>query len=374
MQRHSESIASVDQSKFWLDEKRTLPIDSRVHAVTRTAFALLLALLALWVASDFLSALAWATLIAVTVWPVYSRFASVVSGGRSRTLASLVFTILIGLVLLVPIILTVHQIAQGSDAFVGWLHQLREGGGISAPSWVKRLPVAGEYLDRWWQSNLSDPLSAFEWLRGVNMEGITVWTSALGGALLHRLFLFLITLVVLFVVLRDGAWLCDRVLATMDVLFGHSDERLAGKVADAVRGIVNGTVVVAIGKGGVIGIAYVLAGFSRPLFFTVLTIALAMIPFGVWVALTIASLMLLAQGGGLLLAIGLFGFGVIAILIADNFVQPALIAGATRLPFLLALIGILGGLQSFGLLGLFLGPMIMAAVLAVWREWVGDEG
>jgi predicted PurR-regulated permease PerM len=72
-----------------------------------------------------------------------------------------------------------------------------------------------------------------------------------------------------------------------------------------------------------------------------------------------------------LVAAGLAGFCAAVLLIGDNFIQPALIGGSTRLPFLLVLIGILGGLKSFGLVGLFLGPVIMAALLTVWREWVG---
>ena len=70
---------------------------------------------------------------------------------------------------------------------------------------------------------------------------------------------------------------------------------------------------------------------------------------------------------------GLFGFGAAVMLVGDNFVQPAVIGGASRLPFLWALIGILGGLQSFGVLGLFIGPVIMAALLSVWREWLDAQ-
>ena len=77
------------------------------------------------------------------------------------------------------------------------------------------------------------------------------------------------------------------------------------------------------------------------------------------------------KGGTSLSAAGLFGFGTAVLLIGDNFIQPALIGGSAELPFLLVLIGILGGMQSFGLVGLFLGPVIMAALLTVWREWIG---
>jgi predicted PurR-regulated permease PerM len=149
--------------------------------VAQIAFAILLVLLALWVASDFLTALVWATVIAITSWPVYTRFAALINKDHSSVLAPLLFTLLTGLVLIVPIVLTVHQIVQGSDAFVHWVTQLRQDG-IAVPSWVAQLPVAGEYLDHWWQANLSNPRAVVEWLRGVNMESVTTWSSALGGA------------------------------------------------------------------------------------------------------------------------------------------------------------------------------------------------
>jgi predicted PurR-regulated permease PerM len=253
-----------------------------------------------------------------------------------------------------------------------WITQLRENG-IPLPVWVGQLPIAGDYLDLWWQSNLGSPGRMEELLRGVNMQSITAWTSALGGALLHRLFLFLISLVALFLAFRDGAWLASRVLATADLLLGKTGERLASRIADAIRGTVNGTVAFAVAEGAIAGIAYVLASVPQPFLFAVSTMALAMVPFGAFVALAAAALALLLHGGSPWVAAGLFGFGTTAMLIGHNFIQPALIGGTAQLPFLLALIGILGGLQSFGLVGLFLGPVIMGAALAVWREWVGME-
>ena len=348
-------------------EKAALPLDSRARAALRTAIAILEVLLAAWVARDFLMALIWAAVIAIAVWPIYVRFAT--SIGRSPVLAPLLFTFLIGLVLLVPIVWAVHQIAQGSAAFARSLNQLQESG-VPVPVWLVQLPVAGAYLDSWWRSNLSNPEVLVEWLRGVNIENLTAWTSTLGGALLHRLLLFLMTLIALFLLLRDGAWLADHALATAGRLLGNPGERLVSKIADATRATVNGTVVAAIVKGAVIGVAYFLTGVPHPLLFAVLTMALAMVPLGAWVALIAATLMLVLHGGSWLATAGLFGLSVAMLLIGDNIIQPALIGGTARLPFLLVLIGILGGMQSFGFVGLFLGPVIMAALLTVWREWI----
>jgi predicted PurR-regulated permease PerM len=365
-------MPSGPRSDLRATPNETLAIGPGTRAVARTVFTVLLLLLAAWVASDLLPALGWAVIIAIAVWPIYSRFTMLIAGGRAPALAAFLFTLLTGLVLLVPVILTVHQIAQGSEAFGRWINQLRDNG-LPVPSWVPQLPIAGEYIDQWWQANLSNPRAMVEWLRGLNIESITAWTSALGGVLLHRLFLFLVMLIALFPVLRDGPWLADRALALADILLGGPGERLASKIADATRGTVNGTVVVALLEGAIIGAGYAFAGVPHAVLLTVLTVALAMVPFGAWVAFGVATLALLLSGGDLVVALGLLGYCTIAMLIGDNFIQPGLIGGTTRLPFLAVMVGMFGGVASFGLLGLFLGPVIMAALLTVWREWIGAD-
>ena len=144
-------------------------------------------------------------------------------------------------------------------------------------------------------------------------------------------------------------------------------------MVNAVRGTVNGTVVVAIVEGLLIGIAYGLAGIPNPLLFMLLTTAFAMLPFGAWAAFTTASLVLLFGGGSIWAAIAVFGWGAAVMLIGDNFVWPTLVGGAARLPFLFALVGIFGGLEAFGLIGLFIGPVVMAALLTIWREWLPKQ-
>jgi len=350
-----------------------LPLHAGARLAARTAFALLLALLGFWVARDFITALAWAAVIAITTWPLYRRFAALISDRRSAVLAPLLFTLLVGVVLFIPIALAAHELGRESERVVRWVTQLRESG-IPVPGWIAQMPLAGEYAERWWRATLADPHAAGALLDGINKDGAAEWTRALGGQLLHRLFLFFVTLVALFFLLRDGAWIAARVLETADRLLGDPGERLASKMIEAVRGTVNGTVVVAVVEGTLIGIAYVVAGVPNPVLLALLTAAFAMLPFGAWVAFTAAALLLLVQDGSALAAASVFGFGAAVMLIGDNFVWPAFVGGAARLPFLLALIGIFGGLQTFGLLGLFVGPVIMAALVTIWREWIVAPG
>jgi predicted PurR-regulated permease PerM len=352
------------------DRHEPLPSNSQARMVARTGLTFALVVLALWIAADFLPALGWAAIIAITAWPLYARCMPYLGETRSPILAPLIFTTLIAVIVFVPLALAAHQIARQGDATFAWIAQSRESG-IAIPSWVAQLPIAAETVRQWWEQNLSDPAAAASWFKSINAEKAAEWTSALGSQLLHRGFMFFLCLIALFGFLRHGAWISDRLLDTADRILGDPGERLARKMVGAVRGTVNGTVLVALVEGLLIGIAYVLAGVPIPVLFTLLTIALAMVPFGAWAAFSVASVVLLISGGNLWPALAVFGWGAAVMLAGDHFVWPRLVGNAARLPFLVALIGIFGGLQVFGLIGLFVGPVIMAALLTVWREWLG---
>jgi predicted PurR-regulated permease PerM len=351
------------------EHEAKLPTDSASKLVGRVVLTGLLFGLTLWVAWDFLPALGWAVVLALTTWPLYARTAPLFTKRSPGSILPLVFTILIAGILLVPIMLVLRQASQDSQTILQGIGQLRDQG-VPVPGWVAHVPLAGEHAVGWWRSNLTDPKGMEKWFAGLNADSASTWIAALGGQLLHRTAMFFFTLVALFFLYRDGPWIAARMLETADKVLGDPGERLAGKMADAVRGTVGGTVVVAVAEGVLIGIGYFIAGVPNPFLFIVLTIAFAMLPFGAWAAFTAASLLLVAQGGSPLIAACVFGWGAFVMLVGDHFVWPNLVGGAARLPFLAALIGIFGGLQAFGLLGLFLGPVIMAAFLTIWREWL----
>jgi predicted PurR-regulated permease PerM len=343
--------------------------DAGSRRVVRLCFATALVGLVLWVARSYVVALAWAVVIAVAAWPLYERFAAGVPG-RRRVLAPLLFTVLTALVLALPVFLALMEIGREAQAIMQWAGQARENG-VPVPEWLTRVPLLGQHLDQWWRTNLADPKAAGDLFGGMDANSLAGWSRSFGGQLLHRLFVALLTFMALFLLLRDGERIAARLLALADRWLGGPGERLAEKMVVAVRGVVNGTVVVAVGEGVIIGAAYVVAGVPHAVLFAILTTAFAMLPLGAWFAFTAAALVLLIEGGSALAAALVFGWGAVVMLIGDNFVQPGLIGGAARMPFLWALIGIAGGLETFGLVGLFLGPVIMAALLTIWREWVG---
>jgi predicted PurR-regulated permease PerM len=349
-------------------ENKPLPLGAGARMNARVVLALALLGLAVWTAAGFLPALIWATILAVSLWPLYLKFASHFSSGPSSG-AAFIFTAIVALVVFTPMSLAVYQVAQQGDVFVGWLTEARESG-LAVPDWVARLPVAAGSIQSWWRANLSDPKAAGAWLQTINADNASEFLRTVGGQLLHRLFLLLFSLLTLFFLLRNGSAVANRFLETCDRLIGDAGEGLIEKMVDATRGTVNGTVLVAVAEGLLIGVGFFLAGVPNPVMFTILTTAFAMLPFGAWFAFATAALVLVSSDGSGFAAVAVFCWGAIVMLAGDHFVWPTLVGGSARLPFLFAFVGIFGGLATFGLFGLFLGPVIMAALLTVWREWI----
>ena len=179
---------------------------------------------------------------------------------------------------------------------------------------------------------------------------------------------FVFTILTLFFIFLNGLLLQQRFRVLTDRIFGKPGEHLSYLIVSAVRSTADGLVLVGLGEGAVLGVAYSLFDVPHPALLGAFTDLLAMIPFGAPFIFSVAALLLLLNGsaGG---AIGLMAFGFLVVFIADHFFRPVLIGGAAKLPFLWVLLGIFGGLAAFGLLGLFLGPAIMAALVSLWREW-----
>jgi predicted PurR-regulated permease PerM len=144
---------------------------------------------------------------------------------------------------------------------------------------------------------------------------------------------------------------------------------LLSGVVNAIRATVDGIVLVAIAEGAIMAGVYALVSAPHPILLGAITGIFAMIPFAAPIAFGAVAL-ILALGGSLGSAITVLVIGFILLFVADHFVRPVIIGEGASLPFLWVLLGILGGVEQFGLVGLFLGPALMAALVSVWRSWV----
>jgi predicted PurR-regulated permease PerM len=337
-----------------------------VPALRRGQLALISALLALgiWIIWDFLPALAWAVVVAIAIWPLFELSQL---HHWNRTAAAAIFTLLIGVIVIVPLTVLGFEIGHEAVVTVQWI-RAAEREGIQAPDWLARLPLMGSSVTDWWQSNLSEPLAAANLLGRIDRNWLIEWTRVLGLQLVRRFTILLFTFLTLFFLFRDGEKLVRQSWVVVDRFFGTTGTRLGPQVLTAVRATVNGLVLVGFGEGLLLGVAYAMSGLPRPVLLGALTGVLATVPFGAPLVFGLGALFLFSQSQSGA-AVALLVFGSLVVFVADHFLRPILIGGAARLPFLWVLLGIFGGLESFGLLGLFLGPTIMAVLLALWREW-----
>jgi predicted PurR-regulated permease PerM len=148
-------------------------------------------------------------------------------------------------------------------------------------------------------------------------------------------------------------------------------ERIGQQIIASIHGTVNGLVLVGLAEGFLLGLVYWVAGVPQATVFGMVTAIAAMVPFAAVAVFVLIAAILLAKGA-IGWAIAVICIGMVVTFTADHFIRPVLIGGTTKLPFLWVLLGILGGIETWGVIGLFLGPAIMAALILLWREWVGE--
>lgn len=354
------------------EESRNGELPPRSQAIARIALIAVLIGLGLWTVRSFLPALVWATILALALWPFYRRVEQSWPSRREGVALPAAFTTFVALVFVVPLVLAMWQAAREAHDLLQWVRGAQDSG-LPVPEWVARLPFGAEQVGNWWRDNLGQPSGASDLMRRLNGGSLLGLTREFGIELVHRSILFAFTLMTLFFLFRDGRALRADLIAAGHKLFGPRGERVARHMVASVHGTVNGLVLVGIGEGVLMGAAYIAAGVPHPVLLGLVTAVAAMIPFGAALVFGIAALLLVGQGAaGAALAVVVFGLVVVGV--ADHVVRPVLIGGATRLPFLWVLFGILGGVETWGLLGLFMGPALMSALVLLWRELAAPHG
>lgn len=339
------------------------PRPDRRQQVAQLALALAFAALGLWIASGFLRAILWGAIVAVAVAPLFARVEARWPG--RRTLLAALFTLALALGVLVPLAFGVVEAAHEARQLAGWLADARANG-LPLPDWAARLPAGRDAFARWWQATLATPDQVAASLHRVD-AAVLGRSRLLGADVLRRLVAFAFALVTLFFLLRDRDAIAAQWRVAGARLFGASGEAVAEQILLSVRGTINGLVLVGIGEGAVMAVAYVALGVPHPLLLGAATAVAAMIPLGAALLVGIAAVLLLAAGS-VAGAIAVVVVGLVVIGVADHVIRPALIGGATRLPFLFVLVGILGGVEALGLIGLFVGPATMAVLVMMWRR------
>jgi predicted PurR-regulated permease PerM len=371
------------------------PTDSRPERMLGLIVLMLLLVGALAVMLPFLSALAWAFIMAFSLWPAQRRLVRYVR--QRRTLAALMTTSAIALVLVVPATITVVNLTDDARALTSSARRWLADGPPASPQWVKKIPLVGNRAAMYWDelaqdatqlaqgktqssderassatpstapttqqasdNNLAKILRAsFRWARQ--------WVPVAGLAIVGGLTQILLSVLFTFFIFRDGAALGQRLEIAIQRIAGERGVHLLQVAGSTVRSVVYGILGTALVQGVMAGVGFLIAGVPGAALLGLLTFCLSPLPVGpplVWLP---ASLWLFHQGQS--------GWGIfmlvwgVAISGVDNIVKPWIISRGNRTPIILILCGVIGGAVTFGFIGVFLGPTVLAVAFQMIEQW-----
>lgn len=330
---------------------------------------ILLVLVAVYFFHDFLVPVLGALIIGFASWPLYDRLHE--KTGKRDTLAASLAVMVVMVVLIVPLSMAFTFAFGEVKDWMEWLIEANRDG-APMPEWLRSLPLIGDSLVPYWEQYLAEPHALSEvvvLLSGEQLGNIYRWLLALGSRAFHLLLILVFMLITLFFVYKDGYLISAQLDRVGESVLGDRWARFSRMVPATVSSTVTGMVLVAIGEGVVLGTAYWIAGVPSPVALGVLTGFMALIPGGAPLAFTMVSVYLMATGA-VFEGVGLFMWGAIELFIVDKTIRPSLVGGPIKLPFLPTFFGLIGGVTTMGIVGLFIGPVLMAMLVAIWREWL----
>jgi predicted PurR-regulated permease PerM len=337
--------------------------------MTLAAFLVGLLLMSYQVLHLFLVPVAWALILVYVTWPLHRRLRSLLFPYVG--LSAFLMTLILALVFVVPVLWVIILLRAEVPVVYGQLvDSVHHGPSILPPSLV-RLPWVGPELERLLSLAADDPVAlrdqALRWLNPLQ-EGALQLLGDIGANALKLGFAVLSA----FFFYRDGDRLLEQTRRLLLGLLGARAEAYLVAIGDTTRAVLYGLVLTALVQGALAGAGYAVAGLQAPIVLGVLTAVFALIPFGTPLVWGSVSLWLYLTGAEIA-AVGLALWGALVVSQIDNLFRPLVISSSTRIPYILVLFAVLGGIAAFGLVGLFLGPIVIAVLLAVWHEWIVEQ-
>jgi predicted PurR-regulated permease PerM len=324
-----------------------------------------------WILQPFLPAVIWATMVVVATWRVMLGIQARLWGKRS--LAVVVMTLILLLVLVVPLSLAIATIADNADRIAGWARWLTEFKVPPPPDWVAGLPLVGTKLLHFWQQVAATGIEDYAAKLAPYASTVTsVFISEAGN--FGLLFLqFLLIVVIAAILYAGGESAADWMKRFGQRLGGEQGANVVVLAGQAIRGVALGVVVTAVVQSVLGGIGLAIAGVPMAPVLTVVMFMLCIAQLGVFLVLLPAVAWLYWSGDnawGTFLLVWTLVVGSL-----DNILRPYLIKKGADLPLLLIFAGVIGGMITLGLVGIFVGPVVLAVAYTLVDAWVeGDPG
>ncbi len=319
----------------------------------------------LWVLRPFLVALLWATMIVVATWPVLLGLQARLGGRRGAAVAAL--TVVLLLVVFVPLYLAVEAILEQSDRVVALVKMLPTLHLPPPPAWVEGLPVVGHKAAELWAAGANDPERLLERI-GPHLRTALGWFGAQAGSFGSMIVQFLLTVVIAAILYAKGEAAAHQLRRFFRRLSGERGDAIVTLSGKAIRAVALGVVVTALVQSTLAGIGLAAVGVPAAGLLTAVILMLCIAQVGPLLVMLPAVIWLYASGaavrGTALLVV------MVVVQAIDNVLRPLLIKKGADLSLLLIFAGVIGGLLWLGILGLFVGPVVLAVASTLLDGWI----
>ena len=321
------------------------------------------------VLQPFLTAVILAIILCCATWPVFTHLQRFSWSGA--TLAALLVMLAVALVVLAPFVIVGVSLAQNANELLEHGTRLLEEGPPDPPSWVGQIPIIGERARVYWASIAHDSTTFVHELRQY-IQPLQTFALSSGASITQGVLQLALAVFIAFFFYSDGEAMSRRLTASVGRIAGERGQHLIDVAVSTMRGVVYGILGTAIAQGVLAAIGFWLAGVPAAPLLGLVTFFLSPVPIGPPLVWAPAAFWLFSQdhaGWGVFMLI----WGVAVVSSVDNFVKPLIISRGSNLPFVLVLLGVLGGVIAFGFIGVFLGPTLLAIGYALILDWSEEQ-
>ncbi|WP_247895856.1 AI-2E family transporter [Azospirillum brasilense] len=317
----------------------------------------------------FIAAILWAVILTFSTWPLHRRIERAL-GGRT-TLAAAIMTLAIMAILVGPLVALGIKLSENIIRVFETAHAAMDRGLPPLPGWLAGLPILGERLQEVWSVLLSGEANLRTTLQP-HFGQIRDWVLASGEHLLSGTSLIALSVLIAFFLYRDGRTAVRRLHSIVGRIAGARARQSLDVAAETINGVVHGVLGTALVQAVAATVGYWIAGLPGALLLGFITFFLTLVPMGPALIWLPAAIWLASQGRT---AMAIFLVAWVGLLVGslDNILRPILIGRSSDLPFIIIFLGIVGGLIAFGLIGIFLGPTLLAVAYGLIREWSGGN-
>jgi predicted PurR-regulated permease PerM len=349
----------------------TTPLPSRDLARSTLAVLFIGVLIAanFWILKPFLPSLVWAVIIVVASWPILLRAQSLLGGKRGAAVA--VMTLGLLALLIAPLILAVVTILDNVARVRELLKVLEAQGLPPLPAWVSGIPLVGPRIAESWGEMASAGQEGLAARLAPHVKEIVGWFVGQAGSIGMMIVQFLLTVIIAAILYSGGETTADAVRRFARRLAGQKGDEVTVLAGKSIRGVALGVGLTAVIQSALGGIGLAVTGVPAATVLTAVMLLLCIAQLGPGLVLVPAVIWLFWSGQTLWGSVLLVWTVIVGTM--DNFLRPLLIKKGADLPLLLIFAGVIGGLIAFGIIGLFIGPVVLAVTYTLLSAWVSES-